>query len=82
MDVIYAAEKRTIAELLEHHVKENVRPEDINVTENPSETGSFYIGWRLRRYVLSPAGEIAATLLRPAASAEQPARVDRYSGER
>jgi len=60
MDVIYAAEKRTIAELLENHVKENVRPEDINVTENPSETGSFYIGWRLRRYVLSPGGEIAA----------------------
>jgi hypothetical protein len=60
MDVIYAAEKRTIAELLEHHVKEHVRPEDINVSENPSETGSFYIGWRLRRYVLSPAGEIAA----------------------
>ena len=60
MDVIYAAEKRTIAELLEDHVKENVRPEDINVTENPGETGSFYIGWRLGRYVLSPAGEIAA----------------------
>jgi hypothetical protein len=61
MDVIYAAEKRTIAELLEHHVKENVRPEEIDVTENPSETGSFYIGWRLGQYVLSPAGEIAAT---------------------
>jgi hypothetical protein len=60
MDVIYAAEKRTIAELLEHRVHEHVRPEDINVTENPSETGSFYIGWRLHRYVLSPAGKIAA----------------------
>lgn len=64
MDVIYAAEKRSIAELLEHHVNENVRPEDINVTENPSETGSFYIGWRLRQYVLSPAGEIAAARAR------------------
>ena len=41
-------------------MKECVRPEDINVTENPSETGSFFIGWRLRRYALSPAGEIAA----------------------
>jgi hypothetical protein len=70
MDVIYAAEKRTIAELLENHVNENVRPEDINVTENPSETGSFYIGWRLRRYVLSPAGEIAAARAsRPRAAA-------------
>jgi hypothetical protein len=64
MDVIYAAEKRTIAELLENHVHENVKPEDINVVENPSETGSFYIGWRLRQYVLSPAGEIAAARAR------------------
>jgi len=64
MDVIYAAEKRTIAELLENHVHESVKPEDINVTENPSETGSFYIGWRLRQYVLSPAGEIEATRAR------------------
>jgi hypothetical protein len=55
MDVTYAAEKRSIAELLEHHVKENVRPEDINVTENPSETGSFYIGWRLRHRVQAAA---------------------------
>jgi hypothetical protein len=64
MDVIYAAEKRSIAELMEHHLNENVSPEDIDVTENPSETGSFYIGWRLRRYVLSPAGEIAAARAR------------------
>lgn len=64
MDVIYAAEKRTIAELLENHVHESVKPEDINVTENPSETGSFFIGWRLRQYVLSPAGEIEAARAR------------------
>jgi hypothetical protein len=64
MDVIYAAEKRTIAELLENHVHESVKPEDINVTENPSETGSFLIGWRLRQYVLSPAGEIEAARAR------------------
>jgi hypothetical protein len=62
MDVIYAAEKRSIAELLEHYVNENVRPEDINVTENPSETGSFYIGWRLRRYVLSPGSPPSARI--------------------
>ena len=60
MDIIYAAEKRSIAELLGNHVSEDVRPDDINVVENPSETGSFYIGWRLNRYVLSPSGQIAS----------------------
>jgi hypothetical protein len=58
MDVIYAAEKRSIAELLGHYVKRDVDPEEIDVTENPGETGSFYIGWGLRRYRLSPGGEI------------------------
>jgi hypothetical protein len=60
MDVIYAAEKTSIAELLGDYVKEDVRPEEISVTENPSETGSFFVGWRLQRYMLSPAGEIAS----------------------
>ncbi len=60
MDVIYAAEKPSIAKLLGDYVKQDVDPEEINVTENPSETGSFYIGWKLHRYVLSPAGEIAS----------------------
>jgi hypothetical protein len=58
MDVIYAAEKRSIAELLGDHVHRDVGPEEIDVTENPNETGSFFIGWGLRRYVLSPAGAI------------------------
>lgn len=58
MDVVYAAEKRSIAELLGDYVKQDVHPEEIDVTENPGETGSFYVGWRSRRYVLSPGGEI------------------------
>jgi hypothetical protein len=60
MDIIYAAEKRSIAELLGHHVHRDIGPEEINVAENPGETGSFFIGWGVRRYVLSPAGEIVA----------------------
>jgi hypothetical protein len=60
MNVIYAAEKTSIAELLGDYVKEDVRPEEISVMENPSETGSFFVGWRLRRYMLSPTGEIAS----------------------
>jgi hypothetical protein len=64
MDVIYAAEKPSIAKLLGDYVKLKIDPEDIDVTENPAETGSFLIDWRLRRYVLSPAGEIAADAAR------------------
>ncbi len=60
MDIVYAAEKRSIAELLADHVRRDIGPEEIDVTENPSETGSFFIGWGPRRYVLSPAGHIVA----------------------
>ena len=60
MDIVYAAEKPSIASLLGDYVERSVRPEEIKVTENPAETGSFFIGWRLRRYVLSPSGEIAS----------------------
>lgn len=58
MDIVYAAEKPTIARLLSERVKREVSPEDINVSENPDETGSFFIGFGLNRYVLSPAGDI------------------------
>ncbi len=59
MDIVYAAEKPSIATLLSKHVRRRVRPEEIKVSENPDETGSFYIGFDLDHYVLSPNGEIA-----------------------
>jgi len=59
MDIIIAAEKPSIAKLLSQHVKRQVRPDQIEVSENPDETGSFYIGLDLDQYVLSPSGEIA-----------------------
>ena len=58
MDIVYAAEKPSIATLLSKHVKRRVRPDEIRVSENPDETGSFFIGFDLEHYVLSPSGEI------------------------
>jgi hypothetical protein len=59
MDIVYAAEKPSIARLLSERVRRPIRPEEIRVTENPEETGSFYIGWQFNRYVMSPGGQIA-----------------------
>lgn len=61
MNIVYAAEKPSIAKLLSEHIRESVGPEDIYVAENPDETGSFRIDWRLKRYVLSPGGEIESS---------------------
>jgi len=59
MDIVYAAEKPSIATLLSKHVRRIVRPDEIKVSENPDETGSFYIGFDLDHYVLSPNGVIS-----------------------
>ena len=63
MDIVYAAEKPSIARLLSIHTRRLVRPQDIDVTENPDETGSFFIGFQFDQYVLSPNGEIEANEL-------------------
>jgi len=63
MDIIIAAEKPSIAKLLSEHTRCRIGPEEIQVTENPDETGSFYIGWQFEQFVLSPNGEIEADTL-------------------
>jgi len=59
MNIVYAAEKPSIAGLLSERLRRPVSPDEIRITENPDETGSFYIGWQLHRYIMSPGGEIA-----------------------
>ena len=63
MDVIIAAEKPSIAKLLSEHTRQRVTPDEIEVRENPDETGSFYIGWEFEQFVLSPDGKIEAETL-------------------
>ena len=60
MNIVIAAEKPSIAKLLSDYVKRRVNPEEIKVTENPDETGSFFVGLQFDRYVMSPNGEISA----------------------
>ena len=61
MNIVYAAEKPSIAKLLSEHISESIGPNDIYVAENPDETGSFRIDWRFKRFVLSPSGAIASS---------------------
>ena len=58
MDIIIAAEKPSIAKLLSEHTHRRVAPDEIELRENPDETGSFYIGWQFEQYVLTPDGRI------------------------
>jgi hypothetical protein len=64
MDIIYAAEKPSIAKLFSEHMRRRVNAEEINISENPDETGSFFIGFDLDSYVMAPDGTIHADMPR------------------
>ena len=61
MDIVYAAEKSSIAKVLSKYVKREIRPREIRIHANPDETGSFFIRWRFSRFVMAPNGEVAAS---------------------
>lgn len=58
MDIVYAAEKPSIADVLSDRLRDCVTPQEIEVHENPDQTGSFFVRWRFNDYVLSPNGDI------------------------
>ena len=60
MDIVYAAEKSSIADVLSERLSDHVSSRDIEVHENPDETGSFLVKWRLNLYVVAPNGEVEA----------------------
>ena len=58
MKIVYAAEKPSIAGVLSDHLSHRVREDEIEVQDNPDETGSFLIQWDLHNYVMSPDGNV------------------------
>ena len=64
MDIVYAAEKSSIADVLSRRLRDRVTPLEIDVQENPDETGSFLVTWRLGNYVVSPSGDVVSDIPR------------------
>ncbi len=58
MNIVYAAEKPSIAAMLSEHLEHCIQAQEIDVCDNPDETGSFLIQWHLHRFVLSPSGRL------------------------
>ncbi|MEM1176470.1 MAG: hypothetical protein AAGI27_16880 [Pseudomonadota bacterium] len=64
MEIVYAAEAPSIADLLAEHIDTPVHPSEIRVSQNPDETGSYLINHRLGEYRMSPSGRIFRDTLR------------------
>ncbi|MDH3532698.1 MAG: hypothetical protein OEO82_07195 [Gammaproteobacteria bacterium] len=62
MDIVYAAEKASLADVLSERLSDQVTPREIEVHENPDETGSFLVKWGPTRYVVLPNGAVEAEI--------------------
>ena len=62
MEIVYAAEKDSIATLLSEQLESAVLPQDIAVCENPDKTGSFFVGFDTQRFLLTPSGQLIGAL--------------------
>ena len=62
MEVVYAAEKPTIADVLSDRLHLKIAPDEIEVHDNPDQTGSFLIDSRHGRYILSPNGRVVRSI--------------------
>jgi hypothetical protein len=65
MDIVYAAEKPSIADLLSHRLHHKIEPQEIEVHDNPNQTGSFFVRWGFDQYVMSPSGQLERIGVRP-----------------
>ena len=65
MDIVYAAEKPSIAEILSRRLHQKIEPQEIDVHDNPGQTGSFFVRLGFDQYVMSPSGEVERIGLRP-----------------
>ena len=63
MNIVYAAEKPSIASILSEYVQREVRPADIQVSANPDETCSFFIRWQFDQFILTPSGTVESERL-------------------
>lgn len=58
MEIVYAAERPSIAQVLSERLHREIEAGDIEVCDNPNETGSFLVDWRCCRYLVTPSGDV------------------------
>ena len=62
MEIIYAAEKLTIAEEVRKRLRLTIRPQDIEICEDPDQTGRFRVRSEHGRYLFTPGGQLLPDL--------------------
>lgn len=71
MNIVYAAEKPSIADILSRRLHQKIDPQEIDVLDNPDQTGSFFVRWGFDQYVMSPSGCVERIGERPEDRSEE-----------